>query len=106
MSLYKPKISKKKQLEMKLIRQNLDNPNSLAKLRRNLRTTQNKEKNHMASTMDAATGSNSRAGKTKKRYTRSVTKALEPDIKRYSYHPSPVSTHKFIKFDYLQEERK
>lgn len=35
METHKPKISKKKQLEMELIVQNLKNPNALAQMKRN-----------------------------------------------------------------------
>ena len=101
MSLYKPVISKKKQLEMVLIRKNMDDPTSLAKMKRALKTTQNKNHSVLTS-LDRTLGSETTT-QTKPKRMLSKTKPL--DEKRYSYHQSPLDKHKFVKIDYLTDQR-
>lgn len=94
MSIYKPKISKKKQLEMTLIKKNLEDPNSLSKMKRELMSTQNKNNKSMTVSVDRGVGSDIDSKHARKR-RRSKAKPL--DEKRYSYHPIQTEKHEFIK---------
>ncbi|CAI2376229.1 unnamed protein product [Moneuplotes crassus] len=101
--LYKPTVSKKKKLEMELIKKNLENPHSLSKSRRGLQTT---KENHNSSMMSPV--SNKLSTESSPPLRKSHKKFLKPkplDEKRYSYHPKPNEKYPFVKHDYLQERR-
>lgn len=101
--LYKPEVSKKKKLEMELIRRNLDNPHSISKTRRGLQTV---KQSHNESMMSPK--SNQLSTEVSSPLRRSYKKFAKPkplDEKRYSYHPTPYDKFKFVKHDYLKERR-
>lgn len=100
MALYKPKVSKKKKLEMELIRKNMEDPHSLTKLRRGAKST--KHNLSMMSPTDKGISTDAASQITKRRV---LSKAKPIDEKRYSYHPTPSNKHPFTKFDYLTKER-
>ena len=97
--LYKPTISKKKRLEMELIRKNLEDPNSLSKARKGLMTTQNKHNKSMTVTVDQSVGDDMSSPK------RKVKKPKPLDESRYTYTMVSLDKHQFVKHDYLTKER-
>lgn len=102
MSLYKPKISEKKKLEMSLIRKNMDDPHSLSKVRRGLKSTQHRQNLSMMSPTDKGISTDT----TSQVVRRKIHTEIKPlDEKRYSYHPTPKDKHPFIKHDYLTATR-
>ena len=98
MELYKPKISKKKRLEMTLIKQNMESPNNLTKMRHQIKSTQHKQNKSM--TMDSGVGSDTLTSITKK-----YGKPKPPDESRYTYTMFSPDKHKFVKHDYLTKDR-
>lgn len=102
MELYKPKISKKKQLEMTLIRQNMDDPTSMTRIRKGLKSTQHKHNKSMITSVDRGVGSDTLTSSLKKG---KHTKPKPPDESRYTYTMNSPERHAFIKHDYLTKQR-
>lgn len=101
MALYKPPISKKKKLEMELIRQNMNDPHALRKVRKGTNSVK-AHNNSVHSPLYQGISAEINSQQTKRRKL-SKTKPL--DDKRYSYHPTPHDKHGFIKHDYLTKKR-
>lgn len=96
------KSQRNKQLEMTLLKSTMGNPNSLSNTKRTAMTTQHKNNQDIATSVDKAVGSDaaSQSNHKRKRYQ------MKPlDEKRYSYMPSPDDKHPFVKKDYLVEQR-
>lgn len=70
MSIYKPKISKKKRLEMTMLINSMENPQSLSNTKRTVMTTQHKKNQSMVTSVDKAVGSDaaSQTNHKRKRY--------------------------------------
>jgi hypothetical protein len=101
MSLYKPSISKKKKLEMELIRKNMDDPHVARKIRKgsfSVKADNSSIHSPVSKRMsaDVSTIQNKR---------RKVSKTKPLDGKRYSYHTTPNDNSGFIKHDYLTKCR-
>lgn len=102
MELYKPKISKRKKLEMNLIKKNMENPHSLIKLKQDLKTAKSNHNKSVVESLDRGIGSDSGTTIHKRK---SLPRARPVDQKRYSYHQTPSNQHPFIKHDYLSQIR-
>jgi hypothetical protein len=100
--LYKPTVSKRKQMEMNLIKQNLTNPHSLSSIRKGTRSTKNDHNKSMVSPTEKGISTDA-TSQMHKRRALSKTKPL--DDKRYSYHPKAQENHRFVKYDYLTQDR-
>jgi hypothetical protein len=98
MQLYKPTVSKKKRLEMELIRKNMDDPHAMHRMRKGTKSVKNNHNQSMNSPMSMDAQS-----QIVKRRKKSPIKPL--DEKRYSYHPSSYDKKPFIKHDYLTKKR-
>jgi hypothetical protein len=79
----------------------MEDPSSLTKMKRALKTTQNKN-NSMIASLDRTLGSEI---KSQGQHRRKVSKAKPLDDKRYSYHQMNSDKHQFVKKDYLTEIR-
>jgi hypothetical protein len=101
MSLYKPSISKKKKLEMELIRKNMDDPHAARKVSDGSFSV----KDHNSSMHSPVSKGMSADISNIQHRRRKVSKTRPIDGKRYSYHPTPNDTSGFIKHDYLTKCR-
>jgi len=101
--LYKPTVSKKKRLEMELIKKSLENPHSMTKTRKGLQSVKQSQNSSMMSPMSHKlnTEASSPLRKSRKKFSR----AKPIDEKRYSYHPQPYDKTSFVKHDYLRDIR-
>jgi hypothetical protein len=100
MSLYKPSISKKKKLEMELIRKNMDDPHAARKVREgsfSVKAHNSSMQSPVSKGMSADVSSNHKR--------RKLSKTKPIDAKRYSYHPAQNDNSGFIKHDYLTKCR-
>lgn len=100
--LYKPTISKRKQMEMTLIKQNMSNPHSLSTIRKGTRSTKSHHNKSMVSPTEKGISTDATSQIQKRR---AFSKAKPLDDKRYSYHPKAQENFKFVKYDYLTEDR-
>jgi len=100
--LYKPTISKKKKLEMELIKKNLEDPHSFVRARRGVSSV---KENHNRSMISPTSKELSTEVSSPQRSKRRLAKPKPLDDKRYSYHPVPHDKHKFVKHDYLTLDR-
>ena len=103
-NIYKPKVSKKKQLEMTLIKQNLENPHSLKEMRRQTRSVKNSHSKSVMSPTDKGI-STTDASSVLRRRKHTFSKVKPLDEKRYSYHIKPHDEYTFVKHDYLTQDR-
>lgn len=87
---------------MSLIRKNMEDPHSLTKIRRGLKSTQHRHNISMMSPTDKGISTDT----TSQIVKRKLHTDIKPlDEKRYSYHPTPKDKHPFKKYDYLTDER-
>lgn len=80
----------------------MEDPSSLTKMKRALKTTQNKANKSMMASLDRTLGSDINS---QGQHKRKMSKAKPLDEKRYSYHQTPLDKHQFVKKDYLTEQR-